>query len=270
MNIFPALTESAFIHVREQIHSIVKIIGKVRETLITPIAKNDNLWISVVGQGVCTPPMPLYGELEVGLNLESLRVELANATEKYDSIEVNGLTQQKIAEELNSKLTDFGVAVPIDINGFDYTKVYTIHPDEAKGFLTQLTNYNTLLTEFHKRISGGVKTQICLWPHHFDNAFKWFSGRRIADEEEQMGIGVSNGDESYELPYIYMSLYPSLRKTNTLEFSEGALLHDTDWQGFILPYETVSEKKTVEEQRKLIEDFFDISFKSIQRGFSKR
>ena len=95
-----------------------------------------------------------------------------------------------------------------------------------------------------------------MWPHHFDNAFKWFSGRKIDDGDEQMGIGISNGDDNYELPYIYMSFWPPLRKTNTLQIADGAVLHDTDWTGLMLPYESLMEKKTIDLQQKLIEDFF--------------
>lgn len=129
-----------------------------------------------------------------------------------------------------------------------------------------------LLNDFRKRIPAGdgVKAQICLWPHHFDNAFKWFSGKKIDDVYEQMGIGVSNGDEMYELPYIYMTIYPELRKMNTLEIPEGAHLHDTGWQGLILTYDAITEKKTAEEQRASVNNFLDVGFKGIKRGFSKR
>ena len=125
-------------------------------------------------------------------------------------------------------------------------------------------------TTFHNKINTGVKTQICLWPHHFDNAFKWFSGKKVNEEDEFMGIGVSNGDEMYELPYIYFTLYPPLRKTNTLEISEGAFLHDSDWTGLVLPYEALMEKKDADSQADLVNNFLDISYKSIQRGFTKR
>src|SRR5437762_2772522 len=131
MTEFPSLDESDFIKTRRKIHSIAKVIGKFREALVKPIAKNDNLWLK--------------------------------AGEK----------------------------------GFDSSIKYDISEQSAKDFLVQFANYNELLTDLHKKLNIGVKTQICLWPHHFDNAFKWFSGKKINEEDEYMGIGVSNGDEMY-------------------------------------------------------------------------
>lgn len=271
MQLFPTLDESAYIKTRRRIHSVVKVIGKFRETLVKPIAKNDNLWLSAVEQGFCTPPMNDLSELEIGCNTEKLIIEIADSSNKYKSIEINGKTASALsAELLNVLSSEFNITANIDSLQFDDGKVIEIDSQNAKEFSTQFINYAKLLSGFHKTVSIGVKTQICLWPHNFDNAFRWFSGRVIGDDEELMGIGVSNGDETYEQPYVYMTLYPPLRKTNTLEIAEGATLHDHEWTGLILPYESVMEKKSAEEQEALINNFFETSFKSIQRGFSKR
>jgi hypothetical protein len=271
MQSFPGLDESSFIKTRRRIHSVAKVIGKFRETLVKLIAKNDNLWLSVVEQGFCTPPMNDFNELEIGCNIEKMIVEIADSTGKYEAININGKTAGVLCNELKDILNSrFGVSTELDSAGFDTSNVIEVDILNAKEFSAQFINYSKLLYGFYKTISSGVKTQICLWPHHFDNAFKWFSGRVIGDDEELMGIGVSNGDETYELPYVYMTLYPPLRKTNTLEIAEGATLHDHEWTGLILPYESVMEKKSAEEQSALINNFFEVSFKSIQRGFSKR
>jgi len=270
MQNFPHLSETSFIKSREQIHSVAIVIGKFREKLVKPIAKNDNLFLKVA-QGLCTPPMNDLNELEIGCNIEKQIVEVANNKGKYASVAIKGVSQRELSVELVSVLnTEFEVNTVIDSNGFDSSKTINIQEQDAKDFLIQFTNYAKLLSDFWKRINTGVKTQICLWPHHFDNSFKWFSGRKIEDEDEQMGIGVSNGDETYELPYIYVTFWPPLRKTNTLQIPEGAILHDSDWTGMVLPYEEVMEKKNIDEQKQLIDSFFDVSFASIQRGFTKR
>ncbi len=271
MQLFPILDESSFIKTRRRIHSIAKVIGKFREILVKPIAKNDNLWLSVVEQGFCTPPMNELNELEIGCNLDKLIVEIADSRGKYKSIELSGKTASGLCAELKSVLSnEFGISADVEPAGFDDSKKFELEATDIKEFLIQFSSYGNLLKNFHKTISAGVKSQVCLWPHNFDNAFKWFSGRKIDEEDENIGIGVSNGDETYELPYAYMTLYPPLRKTNTLEIAEGAVLHDYEWTGLILPYESVIEIKSPEEQAALINNFFEVSFKSIQRGFSKR
>lgn len=266
---FPSLNESDFIKTRRRIHSVAKVIGKFRETLVKPIAKNDNLYLKIVDKGFCTPAMPEYNELEIGCNLETLKVEVANSKD-YDAIDLPGKTQKLLSDELKSILSKYGVSPELDDSNFDSAKAFDVSENNVKDFLEQFANYNELFTAFHKKINVGVKTQICLWPHHFDNAFKWFSGKKINEEDEYMGIGVSNGDEMYELPYIYFTLYPPLRKTNTLEIAEGAFLHDTDWTGLVLPYDAIMEKNDADSQAEFVNNFLDISFKSIQRGFTKR
>ena len=270
MNEFPHLEESSFIKTRRQFHAIAQIIGKIRETLVKPIAKSDNLWLSITGGGFSMPAIEQYSELEIGCNPENLIVEIANNKKQYDSIVINGKSRKEVCDELLALIRKYGITAEIDLSEFESDRVFNIEEQDAKNFHTQFVNYNALLSDFHKRVKDGVKTQICLWPHHFDNSFKWFSGRKFDDGDEQMGIGVSNGDDTYELPYISMTLWPALRKTNTLEIPEGASLHDSDWTGMILPYDSIVEMKSAEEQKKLTDNFFDVSFASIKRGFSKR
>ena len=270
MQSFPRLSESPFIKTRREIHSVAKVIGKLRQTLIKPIAKNDNLFLTVVEQGFCTPPMNDLNELEIGCNIQKNIVEIADNRNNYKSIEISGTTASGLSNEVSDVLSsEFGVSADIDSTGFNNAKAFESAQTERDNFLLQFVNYAKLLSDFHKRI-GGVKTQICLWPHSFDNAFKWFSGRKIDEQDEQIGIGVSNGDETYELPYVYMTLSPPLRKTNTLQIPEGAVFHDYEWAGFVLPYESVTEKKDIDAQKQLINNFFDAALASIQRGFSKR
>ena len=272
-NPIPKLEERQYIKTRRRVHSVAELIGSFREAMVQPIAKNDNLWLSVVSKGFSTPPINNLNELEIGFNAEILCVEIANNKEKYVSIAVSGKSLNELCNEMLGALkNDFDVDVNLKADEFDSERKIEIEEPAAQDFLAQFVNLSELLLAFHKKIAfnDGVKTQICLWPHHFDNAFKWFSGKKIDDMDEQMGIGVSNGDEMYELPYIYMTIYPELRKMNTLELPEGANLHDSGWQGLILTYEAVMEKKTAEEQEEIVNNFFDVGFKGIKRGFSKR
>ena len=273
MEKFPELEEQQYVKTRRRIHGIAELIGRFREVLVQPIAKNDNLWLSVVNKGFCTPPMNNLNELEIGFNAEILCVEITDNRSKYVSIAVTGKTLSELCAEMIEVLkNDFGVSVTLSADEFNNERKIEIDEKNAQDFLGQFVKFSELLKAFHKSISfsDGVKTQICLWPHHFDNAFKWFSGKKIDETDEFMGIGVSNGDEMYELPYIYMTIYPELRKMNTLELPEGAHLHDTGWQGLLLTYEAIAEKKTAEEQEAIINNFFDVGFKGIKRGFSKR
>ncbi|HWA06353.1 MAG TPA: DUF5996 family protein [Ignavibacteria bacterium] len=273
MQNFPSLQEQQYVKTRRRIHSIAKLVGRLREVLVQPIAKNDNIWLSIVNKGFCTPPMNALNELEIGFNAEILAVEIADNKNRYASVTVTGKTLSELCTEVLDILkAEFSIIPNIEADEFDNERRIEVDPEAARHFLLQFVNFSELLNSFHKSIplSDGIRSQICLWPHHFDNAFKWFSGRKIDETDEFMGIGVSNGDDMYELPYVYITLYPELRKMNTLELPEGAHLHDSGWQGLLLTYEAITEKKTAEEQAALVNNFFEAGFKGIKRGFSKR
>jgi hypothetical protein len=266
---FPKLNEVTFVRTREQFHTVAKIIGKVRETLVTPLAKNDNLWLNVVDKGFAMPEIENMKNIEIGCNIESMKIEIS-VSGKYDSIDFNGKSLAEIANNLMINLNLLGIEKSIDFSPFISSDKIDVSDNDSSDFLTQLYNFHRLLKEFHSRIREGVKTQVCLWPHHFDNAFIWYSGKKVNEQDEQMGIGVSNGDEMYPLPYIYMTFGPPLRTTNKLEIIDGAILHDSDWTGLILPYEAIENKTGIESQKRLIEDFFNTSFSSVIIGFLKR
>lgn len=270
---FPSLPEQQYVKTRRRIHSVAKLVGRLREVLVEPLAKNDNLWLNIVDKGFCTPPMAAYSELEIGFNAELPVIEIADNKNRYASVRVLNKSMQTLAGEvLNVLNADFGVSPAIGTDEFDPQTLINIEHTDALDFLAQLVSFAGILKNFHGSIgfSDGIKSGICLWPHHFDNAFKWFSGRKISEGDEYMGIGVSNGDEMYELPYAYVTLWPELRKTNTLDIPEGAMLHDGGWQGFVLPYESVTKKNTADEQAALVKNFFESGFAAVKRGFSKR
>lgn len=273
MNDFPAIKVTSYIKTRGQFHSIAKIIGKIRETIVTPIAKNDNLWLNIVDKGFAMPPIESLKNLEIGCNIETMKIEVCDSG-MNNSFDIKGKSLSDIANNLMINLNSAGVEKPIDFMALTLSGAVEISDKDSSDFLTQLYNFHWLIKEFHSRIREDVKTQVCLWPHHFDNAFIWYSGKKVneqfANGEEQMGIGVSNGDEMYPLPYIYMTFWPPLRTTNKLQIIDGAILHDSAWTGLILPYEAIQAKQGIDEQKKLIEDFFNTSFSSIKMGFSKR
>lgn len=273
MKNLPHLEEQQYIKTRRRIHSIAMLNGRFREALVEPIAKNDNLWLAAGEKGFSTPPMAKYNGLEIGFNPEILCIEIADEGGRYGSVAVSGKSQQGLALELLEILTgDFNLTPAVDASEFDASRKIEIDPSAAQEFLQQFAWFTDALNAFHKTIgfNDGVKTQVCLWPHHFDNAFKWFSGRKIDETDEFMGVGVSNGDDMYELPYVYMTIYPELRKMNTLDVPEGAHLHDSGWQGLLLTYEAITEKASAEEQTELVNNFLTRGFAAIKRGFSKR
>ena len=79
---------------------------------------------------------------------------------------------------------------------------------------------------------------VCCWPHHFDLATLTTLPTQHADTMGSVGVGFSPGDEYYDEPYFYVSVYPEPDPTtlpllpamghwHTREFTAGIKLAHT-------------------------------------------
>jgi hypothetical protein len=100
----------------------------------------------------------------------------------------------------------------------------------------------------------GESSQVQLWPHHFDLALTWLTGRKVPgmdpqDEEksdEQMTFGFSTGDERIPDAYIYATAYPWRPEMLQKSLPPGATWHTADWMGGLLMVSALVETDQVE------------------------
>ncbi len=153
-----------------------------------------------------------------------------------------------------------------------------IHDDISKK-LKQITNQNNLkyvedsldnpsikeLTEFRhyaipaKRVLELFRmnlrnnfTLIHLWPHHFDFSLEWFTGNK----DEQIGTGLSPGDEQYSEPYMYMNPWPFNEELKKLALPIGKW-HTEGWNGVKIEWSEIIKLDHLEAAEK-ISQVFDI------------
>jgi hypothetical protein len=263
---FPILNEKDFVQTRKQMHSIAMVLGKFREILVKPAAKNENLWLKVTGDGFGIPPIEQYGDITISCNLKKLRIDIINPNILY-TIDLEENSVQSIRNELIKILSELRIEFDGSRINFESEDKIELERVSSEPFLTQLVNYNGLLEEFWKSVGEGTKTGIKLWPHHFDNAFIWYSGKKINGAEQQIGIGVSNGDYELSLPYIYMVPWPVPGDINGIKLIRGKTLRTEGWTGVLLPYKAVEKEKTYDAQKELIGDFFNTTFEEIIMKF---
>ena len=68
----------------------------------------------------------------------------------------------------------------------------------------------TLIEDVRAHLAGQrleVST-LCCWPHHFDLAILAMVPAGLSAEPGLIGVGLSPGDEYYDEPYFYVSIYP--------------------------------------------------------------
>ncbi len=82
----------------------------------------------------------------------------------------------------------------------------------------------------------GKFTLVHLWPDHFDFSVEWFTGKK----DEQIGAGISPGDEQYDEPYFYMNPYPFNSKVTQNNLPVGTW-HTSSWKGIKVDREDLAK-----------------------------
>ena len=82
-------------------------------------------------------------------------------------------------------------------------------------FWRALSQLDLLFKQFSGELRRGAGA-VRLWPHHFDLAMMWLTGRLIPGQDpdnedyadERMNFGFSTGDATVPEPYLYATAYP--------------------------------------------------------------
>ena len=90
--------------------------------------------------------------------------------------------------------------------------------------------------ELFRMTLEGNFTLVHLWPHHFDFSVEWFTGKK----DEQIGTGISPGDEQYSEPYMYMNPYPFNPKITQYNLPIGKW-HTASWKGIKVDREDIGK-----------------------------
>jgi hypothetical protein len=89
-------------------------------------------------------------------------------------------------------------------------------------------------------------TLIHLWPHHFDFSLEWFTGNK----DEQIGTGISPGDEQNSNPYLYMNPWPFNEKMTNESLPIGKWNTD-GWNGIKVEWDELEQISPKDAARKI-------------------
>ena len=97
------------------------------------------------------------------------------------------------------------------------------------------------------------------WPHHFDIG-SWISLATDSDAENapSIGMGMTPGDDSYPVPYWYLSPYALPDERPSLPaLPEGAHWHTEGWMGAVLTAPVIAAQATSEGQLRVVSQYLD-------------
>ncbi|MCI0397101.1 MAG: DUF5996 family protein [Chloroflexi bacterium] len=255
--LFPPLPLAKWKATRDTIQSYAQVVGKVRRAM-TPHQKHwSHISLRAATTGLTTTPM--WGgdcTFELLLDFVGHQLVLTTSHGEWFEIDFDGQSAREFGEEVLDALDEVGVQPALDLNQFGDKRPAGDYDAEAvETFWQALSQVDQVFKQFKGELreeTGPVQ----LWPHHFDLAVLWFSGRLVpgvdpADEEkadEQMNFGFSTGDEGIPNPYFYATAYPWPDGLEQTPLPAGATWHLTGWKGGLLMYDELVQAANPREK----------------------
>ncbi len=267
---FPPLPLNEWQATRDTIQGYAQVIGKIRRAM-TPHQRHwFHVCLRTAGLGLSTTPIRT-GSLAFELLLDFTGHQLVISTSRGDwaEVDLDGQSAQEFCDEVLAALEEMGIDVELDSDQFsDEDGIYD--PDMVEDCWQAISQIDLVLKEFLGGVRGR-KGPIVLWPHHFDLAGLWFSGRLVPDidpddeesADEQMNFGFSTGDSGIPDAYFYITAYPWPDGLEDIQVPSPARLHTEGFKGFVMMY---ADLITADNPRETLLNFF----KTVQEAGAAR
>ena len=224
------------------LRNICRVIAKIKSQQIEPLPHFGHEALFYQNNAVTTGLMNNNKESKIDL-FSGLFLYYDN---EY-TIQID-LTSKNI-QYINDFFTNnFGIAIDQEIVSLDIK--------ELQNYFNFVSKANLSLEIFRMRLTGKF-TLVHLWPHGFDLSVEWFTGL----EAQQIGIGISPGEENIALPYLYINPYPFNPKIKEEKLPLGEW-HDKSWTGIKVEWNVISYKNE-KEIASIITELFKISSKNL-------
>jgi hypothetical protein len=266
-SLFPALPLASWQATRDTLQSYAQVLGKIRRALAPPQKHWWHASLRVAARGLTTTPIPA-GDKTFELLLDLLDHRLAMDTSRGEkaALPLEGQSPAAFWTGTREALAELGIEVPIDETPFRSEMPGTYDQAAVARFWQALWQVDVVLKQFRSGFRG-ESSPVQLWPHHFDLAVVWFSGRLVPEQDpddaeyadEQMNFGFSTGDEGLPEPYFYATAYPRPPKFTEGRLPQPAYWHDSGWTGAVLPYAALT---TAGEPRAMLLDFLQATHRS--------
>lgn len=246
----PQLRVAEWQPTRDTLHCYAQMMGALRARHMPRSKHWWHITLSVSARGLITTPFPLGGRsVELGLDLVAHQMTLACSDGQSAALSLIGQSARGLRDALAAQFTAMDLALGEDeLKEFDDAAPL---PYDAEAVARYRVAINWIDGCF-KRFKGELREEsspVQIFPHHFDLAMNWFSGRIVpgsdpADEEsadEQMNFGFVTGDSLHPEPYFYVTAYPVPAGWSDLKLPLGAQWQSDGWIGAILPYQRLLE-----------------------------
>jgi hypothetical protein len=244
---------------RDTLAGYSKVIGKIRRALTPPQKHWWHASLHVTAVGLTTTPVwTPDGMFEVVLDLAGHHARITTSDGQQRAVPMAGQSSADFCGQLQGALADLGLSCDFDRSVCAETAAGAYDPAAVARYWQALSRVDAIL----KRFRHGFRAEsspVQLWPHHFDLAVLWLSGRLVPGQDpddpdyadEQMNFGFSTGDEGIPEPYFYATAYPTPAGFTEQALPDGATWYAAGWTGAVLAYAFVT--RAGDPQARLLE-----------------
>jgi hypothetical protein len=260
-NAFQPLPLSTWRETRDTLAGYARFLRRIRQFNSPPQKHYWHISLRPTATGLNTTAIRsaegIIYEIELDLTKHVLMVKTSSGERR--EVPLLGQSPKQFKEETLAVLANLGVQPAYGEQEFHDETPGTYDETAVSTYWNSLIEIDSILKEFR---AGFIEetSPVQLWPHHFDLAVVWFSGRKVPGQDlnnpeyadEQMNFGFSTGDDGIPEPYFYATAYPTPDGWVGSSLPAGAIWQSEGWTGAVLPYQKVVESQN---GRQLLLDF---------------
>lgn len=252
---FPDLTLADWHPTRDTLQLYAQVVGYTRSALMPRMRHWEHGSLRTTATGLTTTPVP-HGAQIFDIRLDFIQHTLSVVTSRgyAQSMPIFGQPIDQFCGDVLGFLANIDVNPQLDRSPFRDVEDREYDVAAVRRFWQAISQIDMTL----KRFKGEQRKEtspVQLWPHHFDLAMLWFSGRLVPDTDpddeenadEQMNFGFSTGDESIGDAYFYCTAYPLPDGLTDAELPGQVYWHTEGFTAAILPYRELVASDKAEE-----------------------
>ena len=180
---FPDLSGTDWHATRDSMKQYARVVGKVRRALAAPEKHWWHVALRMAATGATTGPIPgRDGSVELLLDFANHDLGIATSGGQRADLPLRGQSVAQFYQQTMAALATLDIEADVEAEQFSDDVPLVYDKDQAQRLWQAFSLVNLVLARF----KGSLREEtgpLLLWPHNFDLAFLWFSGRKVSDQD---------------------------------------------------------------------------------------
>jgi len=235
---------------RLQAHYAVQWLARTARAYIRPELDDGHTSLSWEHslEGFMTRPLSDGVRLSLQVPTLTLSLHEGDAKDDINSLSISGCQDETVREwlgdllrarRLDPRVLDAQSPYKMPAHGIALGSVYDSvgSADTLAELAAWFANAESLLRQVRRQMMGSrlAASPVRCWPHHFDLATLTSLPIRSTDTIGYIGAGLSPGDEYYDEPYFYISVYPDPDSAKLPSLPRLGNWHTREFTAAIMP-----------------------------------